>query len=62
MSKIILPIFVLIIISYGLKKHDNVYESFLSGVKEGLSLSLNIIPALIAMVFAINIFPSHDIG
>jgi spore maturation protein B len=56
MSKIILPIFVLIIISYGLKKHDNVYESFLSGVKEGLSLSLNIIPALIAMVFAVNIF------
>ena len=56
MSKIILPIFVLIIIIYGLVKKVNIYDTFLEGTKEGMKLSINIIPALIAMVFAVNIF------
>ena len=52
----ILPVFVLFIIGYGLYKKVNIYDVFLSGVKEGMRLSLNIVPALIAMVLAVNVF------
>jgi len=55
-SKIIIPIFVIVIILYGAYKKVDVYNSFLSGAKEGLHTSFNIFPAIIGMVFAINIF------
>ena len=55
-SKIILPIFIVIIIFYGVKKKINVYDSFLDGAKEGLVTTFNTFPAIIAMIFAINIF------
>ncbi len=60
-SKIILPIFVLIIIIYGVKKKINVYDTFLEGAKEGLVTTFNIFPAIIAMIFAINIFLDSNI-
>ncbi len=56
LSKIVIPLFVVIVIFYGFKKKINVYDSFLEGAKEGLNITLNIFPAIIAMVFAINIF------
>ncbi len=55
-SKIIIPFFMLFIILYGFKKKTNLYDSFLEGAKEGLSLSINILPAILGMIFAINIF------
>ena len=55
-SKIIIPIFVIVIILYGAYKKVDVYNSFLNGAKEGLLTSFNIFPAIIGMVFAINIF------
>ena len=62
LSIVVIPIFVLLIISYGVIKKVNVYESFLEGAKEGLILTFNIVPTIIAMVFAINIFlDSHFI-
>lgn len=60
-SKIILPIFILIIIFYGVKKKINVYDVFLDGAKEGLVTTFNIFPAVIAMIFAINIFLDSNI-
>ena len=60
-SKIILPIFIIIIIFYGVKKHINVYDSFLEGAKEGLITTFNIFPAVIAMIFAINIFLDSNV-
>lgn len=56
LSKIIIPLFVLLIIFFGVKKKVNVYDSFLSGAKEGLVMVFNIAPTIIAMVFAVNIF------
>ncbi len=56
LSKIIIPLFIISIIFYGLKKKVNIYESFLDGAKEGLIMTFNIFPAVISMVFAINIF------
>lgn len=60
-SKIILPIFILFVIFYGVKKNINIYESFLEGAKDGLVTVFNIFPAIIAMIFAINIFLDSNI-
>ncbi len=56
LSKIVIPLFVLFVIFYGFFKKVNIYDSFLDGAKEGLQISFNIFPSVIAMVFAINIF------
>lgn len=55
-SKIVIPLFVVGIIIYGARKKVDVYNSFLGGAKEGLITSFNIFPAIIGMVFAINLF------
>ena len=55
-SKLAIPLFVLLIIFYGVKKRINVYDSFLEGAKEGLVMVFHITPTIIAMVFADNIF------
>lgn len=56
LSKIVIPLFVLFIIFYGVKKKVKVYDSFLVGAKEGLIMVFHITPTIIAMVFAVNIF------
>ena len=56
LSKIVIPLFVFLVIFYGFVKKVNIYDSFLEGAKEGLQISFNIFPNVIAMVFAINIF------
>ena len=56
LSKIVIPIFVVFVIFYGFKKRVSIYDTFLDGAKEGLMISFNIFPSVIAMVFAINIF------
>ncbi len=55
-SNFIVPIFVLFIILYGFKKNVNIYDSFLVGAKDGLITVFRIAPAVIAMVFATNLF------
>ena len=55
-SLIIIPIVVLLIVYNGLKKKINIYNSFLDGAKEGLITIFNITPAILAMIFAVNIF------
>ena len=61
MNKIIIPLIILIIISYGIYKKNNIYEMFLDGAKEGLSMVVEIIPTIIAMIFAVNIFLKSNI-
>ncbi len=56
LSKIVIPIFVVFVVFYGFKKKVSIYDAFLEGAKEGLMISFNIFPSIIAMVFAINIF------
>jgi len=60
-SKLMIPLFVLFVIVYGLKKKVLIYNSFLDGAKEGLITAFNIFPSVIAMVFAINIFLKSNI-
>ncbi len=60
-SKIILPLFIIIIIFYGVKSKINVYDVFLEGAKEGLQTTFSIFPSVIAMIFAINIFLDSNV-
>ena len=55
-TKSIIPIIVLIIITYGMIKGRKVYDWFIEGAKEGLKVCLNIFPYLLAMIIAVQIF------
>lgn len=56
LTKSIIPIIVIIIITYGMFKGRKVYEWFIEGAKDGLQVCLNIFPYLLAMIIAVNIF------
>ena len=51
----IIPGIVFLIVFYGFYKKIDVYEAFISGVKEGLSMALKIFPTMFAMVVSIDI-------
>lgn len=55
-SKLIIPIFVVGVVLYGFYKRVDLYESFLVGAKDGLMMTFHIAPAIIAMIFATNLF------
>lgn len=52
----VIPLIVLFIIVYSYKKKVNIYDEFLVGAKEGLGVVFNLVPSVVAMVLAINIF------
>ncbi len=60
-SKVVIPVFLLIVIVYGFHKKVDLYDSFLVGAKEGLQMCFSIFPTILAMVFAINIFLDSNI-
>lgn len=55
-TKSIIPIIVIVIVTYGMFKGRKVYEWFIEGAKEGLKVCLNIFPYLLAMIVAVHIF------
>ena len=55
MSDYILPLIVLIIVSYGLYKKIDVYDSFIRGSSESFKMCFTIFPNLLAMVLSVNI-------
>lgn len=54
-SNYLIPVVVLLIIIYGIKKKVSIYDSFVVGAKEGLELGISVLPYLVAMLFATNI-------
>jgi spore maturation protein B len=54
--KSIIAIIILGIVAYGMFKGVKVYECFVEGAKEGLSICLRIFPYLLAMLVAIAVF------
>lgn len=56
LSNYIIPLIVLIIVLYAIKKRVNVYDTFIEGSKESFDMTLKIFPSLLAMIFGINIF------
>ena len=49
------PLFILAILSYGLKRGIPIYEAFTEGGKEGFTTAVEIIPYLVAMLVAIEV-------
>ena len=56
MSKLAIPLLIVIFIGYGAIKKVKVYESFVEGAKDGFNIAVKIIPFLVAMLIAIGIF------
>lgn len=61
MAGVIIPFIVLFVILYGFLKKVDLYDNFLVGVKEGLSMSLKIFPTIFAMTVCINIMLKSNI-
>lgn len=53
---IILPLMILIILAVGIFKKVPVYEEFVEGAKDGFTVSIKIIPYLVALIAAISMF------
>ena len=60
-ANLLIPLIAMSVIIYGLYKKVNIYDSFINGVSEGLKMSLEIFPTIMAMVIAINIITSSGI-
>ena len=58
LSNYIIPIIVVIIVLHGAFKGLDIFNIFLDGAKNGFGVILNIIPALIALILAINMLKS----
>lgn len=60
-SNIILPLITLIVIIYAVKKKVNIYDEFLQGVKEGLTITLDIFPSIFAIVISVTVLVKSNI-
>lgn len=56
LTSLIIPLLILFIIGHALIKRVAVYEEFVEGARDGFSIAVNIIPYLVAMLFAIAMF------
>ena len=56
LSVFVLPVIIIGFPLYGLIKRVPVYEEFVAGAKEGFGVAVNIIPYLVAILFAIAMF------
>lgn len=55
-ARFAVPAVITFIIVLGIWKNVNVYSCFLEGAKEGLSISVGILPPIIGLLFAIGMF------
>lgn len=49
----VIPTVIVAIICAGLAKHENVFELFLSGAKDGISITVGILPSLVALMMGV---------
>ncbi len=55
-SQLIIPLFILLAVGYGLAKRIKVYDCFVTGAKEGLGVTVRIFPYLLAIFIAVKSF------
>ncbi|MCF6093489.1 spore maturation protein [Microaerobacter geothermalis] len=51
-----IPVLIALILSHGIYKKVSIYETFVEGAKEGFGTSVNMIPHLVGMMVAIQVF------
>lgn len=52
----LLPVIIVFILLYGLYKKTPCYETFVDGAKEGLTVSIKILPYLVAIIVSVSMF------
>lgn len=55
LANIILPLITLIVLIYAINKKVNIYDEFISGVKEGLQMSLEIFPSIFTIIISVTV-------
>lgn len=60
LNNYIIPIIVIVIIAYGFIKKRDIYDDFVEGALDGLKVVVEILPVLLAMIFAVNIFVGSE--
>jgi len=55
-SQLIIPVFILLTVVYGFVKKVKVYDCFVSGAKDGISVVIKIFPYLLAIFVAVKSF------
>jgi spore maturation protein B len=55
-SQLIIPFLILLVVVYGLARKVRVYDCFVSGAKDGVSVVLKIFPYLLAIFVAVKTF------
>ncbi|WP_125154575.1 spore maturation protein [Clostridium rectalis] len=60
-TNIIIPIIIMFTIVYGMINKVKVYECFIEGAKEGVSICFKIFPCLLAMILAVSILRESKI-
>lgn len=58
----VVPVILILTLSYGLFKRVNVYESFVSGAKQSFELSLSIFPYMAATFIMVNALRASGLG
>ena len=54
-SNLIIPIIVLFIIIYGVRKKVPVYDTFLEGSKDSVRMIMSLFPTFLAMILGVNV-------
>lgn len=57
----IIPAVMAVIIGYGLVKKVDIFDCFLEGAKEGLTTSVSILPALVALMTCVGMFKASGV-
>ncbi len=61
LNRYLIPCIILVIIFYGFIKKCDIYDNFVEGAVDGLKIVVEILPVMLAMIFAVNIFVGSDI-
>lgn len=60
-SIIAMPMIILVIVMYGVKEKNKVFDTFLDGAKEGIKTTISILPTLIGLFVAIGALRSSGV-
>ena len=58
---IVVPIYILIILLFGVIKRVDCFDTFIDGAKEGIKNAFSLFPTIIGIVFAVNVFTGSGI-
>lgn len=61
LSNVAMPMVILLIVMYGVKEKNKVFDTFLEGAKEGMKTTLSILPTLIGLFLAIGALRSSGV-